>query len=145
MQSREKEGSQDKTSNGCGRAYPAIWTKILVRGTQSDENGISCKIAMMFSRRRYKIMDLGSSNHTSLHRDKSVVSYICVWRLVMSQLGKRAFSLPLYIVLSISPDVRQQAKSKRSACCGSSSAFKDAERPLNPPFSWSILDVIVYN
>lgn len=65
------------------------------------------------------------------------------------QLSRRDLDsfLPLYIVLSTSPDVKQQAKSRRSACCGSSSAFRDVESPPNAPFSWSwsILDVIDYN
>lgn len=52
--------------------------------------------------------------------------------------------LPLYIVLSTSPDVKQQAKSRRSACSGSSSAFRDVESSPNASFSWSILDVIDY-
>lgn len=63
------------------------------------------------------------------------------------QWSRRDFALflPRYIVLSTSPDVKQQAKSRRSACCGSSSAFRDVESPPNAPFSWSILDVIDYN
>jgi hypothetical protein len=54
---------------------------------------------------------------------------------------KSGLLLPLYIVLSMSPDIRQQAKSKRSAYCGSSSAFKYKESPPKAPFSWSMLSV----
>jgi hypothetical protein len=45
------------------------------------------------------------------------------------------------MVLSTSPDVKQHAKRRRSACWGSSSAFKDAANPANAPFSVSMLDV----
>lgn len=67
--------------------------------------------------------------------------------LDVPQLSRRelGLSVPLYIVLSTSPDIKQQAKSRRSACCGSSSAFRDVESPPNVPFSRSMLDVLDYN
>lgn len=54
----------------------------------------------------------------------------------------RGLLLPLYIVLSMSPDIKQQANRRRSAYCGSSSAWKDVASPPKVPFSGSILRVI---